>query len=76
MIQRKLLVLGKAGLTKDNFEESEERNMEMEKQKTMEDFFKSEVKESEDVESLWGEMTDEDLAAISDVEPPVKKIKT
>ena len=40
MIQKKLVVLNKAGLSKDNFEDSEEKNMEMEKQKTLDQFFK------------------------------------
>ena len=60
MIQKKLVVLNKAGLSKDNFEESEEKNMEMEKQKTLDEFFKPESKtdsnkgEGEDVEDSAG----------------------
>ena len=66
MIQKKLVVLNKAGLSKDNFEESEEKNMEMEKQKTLDEFFKPESKtekdkgEAEDVEDLWGVFEEEE----------------
>ena len=65
MIQKKLVVLNKAGLSKDNFEESEEKNMEMEKQKTLDKFFKiysTSIKErgKEDVEDLWGVLEDEE----------------
>jgi len=65
MIQKKLVVLNKAGLSKDNFEESEEKNMEMEKQKTLDEFFKTDskaIKErgEEDVEDLWGVLEDEE----------------
>merc|ERR1712126_468433 len=41
MIQKNLVVLNKAGLGKDNFEETEEKNMEREKQKTLEEFSKA-----------------------------------
>ena len=65
MIQKKLVVLNKAGLSKDNFEESEEKNMEMEKQKTLDLFFKADsgaIKEKgeEAVEDLWGVLEDEE----------------
>ena len=39
MIQKKLEVLNRAGLSKDNFEDSDQRDMEMEKQKTIDDFY-------------------------------------
>ena len=66
MIQKKLVVLNKAGLSKDNFEESEEKNMEMEKQKTLDEFFnKAESKATketgeEDMEDLWGFLEEEE----------------
>ena len=67
MIQKKLVVLNKAGLSKDNFEESEEKNMEMEKQKTLDQFFKvdsnanKDEKEGNDMEDLWGALEEEDV---------------
>lgn len=46
MIQNKLVVLNKAGLSKDNFEDSETKELEMENQMTIDDFFKSDEKEA------------------------------
>ena len=65
MIQKKLVVLNKAGLSKDNFEESEEKNMEMEKQKTLDDFFQAKgidenESSAENTDDLWGSLKDED----------------
>ena len=73
MIQKKLVVLNKAGLSKDNFEESEEKNMEMEKQKTLDEFFKADskaIKErgEEDVEDLWGVLEDEEKEIWDDID--------
>jgi hypothetical protein len=86
MIQRKLVVLAKAGLSKDNFEDSEQRNLEMEKQKTIDDFYQSDVGGSEQEkvgevwsdlcgdEEQWGELTDADLdLATCDADPPSGK---
>jgi SWI/SNF-related matrix-associated actin-dependent regulator 1 of chromatin subfamily A len=85
MIQRKLVVLARAGLSKDNFEDSEQRNLEMEKQKTIDDFYQSDVgraeKEGEDVWSElcgdgeeWGELTDADLdLATCNADPQPRK---
>ena len=65
MIQKKLVVLNKAGLSKDNFEESEEKNMEMEKQKTLDGFFQAKAIDEnessvENTDDLWGSLKDED----------------
>ena len=65
MIQKKLVVLNKAGLSKDNFEESEEKNMEMEKQKTLDEFFQAKAiaeneSSAENTDDLWGSLKDED----------------
>ena len=80
MIQKKLVVLNKAGLSKDNFEEAGERNMEMEKQKTIDDFYKAKEEEG-GVEELWevcgeewGDMSDADLDQLCQ-EPPSKKTR-
>ena len=79
MIQKKLVVLNKAGLSKDNFEEAGERNMEMEKQRTIDEFYKPKEEEEGGVEELWGvcgeeggDMTDADLEQLCQ-EPPTKK---
>merc|ERR1712126_579956 len=59
MIQKKLVVLNKAGLSKDNFEESEE------KQKTLDEFFQAKAiaeneSSAENTDDLWGSLKDED----------------
>ena len=88
MIQNKLVVLNKAGLSKDNFEDSETKELEMENQMTIDDFFKSDEKEAtvEATENVivddtddWGELTDADLEEVCTPEsesPPAKKAKT
>jgi len=74
MIQKKLEVLNKAGLSKDNFEESESKIMEDTQQHRIEDFFKADIKE-EELEMLWGDLTDEDFDFSQDESPP-KRMKT
>jgi len=73
LIQKKLEVLNKAGLSKDNFEESEAKIMEDTHQHKIEDFFKAEMKE-EDLDQLWGDLTDEDFI-FSQEESPPKRMK-
>jgi len=74
LIQQKLDVLNKAGLSKDNFEESEAEIMQDTRQHKIEDFFKADAKE-EDLDLLWGDLTDDDFNFSQTEEPPTKKKK-
>ena len=73
MIQGKLDVLNKAGLSKDNFEESESKVLEDTRQKKIEDCFN--VKRSQnheidpELEALWEDINDDDF---TDDSPPKK----
>jgi len=75
MIQSKLNVLNKAGLSKDNFEESESKVLEDTRQKKIEDCFNvknAEKPESDlDVEALWDNLGEDDF----NVDSPPKRIK-
>ena len=78
MIQKKLEVLNKAGLSKDNFEESEAEIMTDTRQHKIDEFFKADMKE-EDLDKLWGDLTDDDINfSQEDCEEPTaaKKMKT
>ena len=76
MIQKKLDVLNKAGLSKDNFEESESKVLEDTRQKKIEDCFNVEKSLKHeidpDVEALWD---DEDFNENFFDESPAKKPK-
>merc|ERR1712059_90088 len=75
MIQGKLDVLNKAGLSKDNFEESEAKVMEDTTQSKIEDFYKASVKGCDDgdlSDIIWGELNEDDF----DFESPPKRLKT
>eukprot|EP00092_Neocalanus_flemingeri_P016312 GFUD01017657.1.p1 GENE.GFUD01017657.1~~GFUD01017657.1.p1 ORF type:complete len:811 (-),score=228.30 GFUD01017657.1:63-2438(-) len=78
LIQKKLEVLNKAGLSKDNFEDSEAKIMEDTQQHRIEDFFNKvdteKVDTEKDLEMLWGDLTDEDFV-FSQEESPPKKMK-
>jgi len=75
LIQKKLNVLNKAGLSKDNFEDSDAKIMEDTTQHKIEDFFKADMKEEDLVDKLWGDLTDEDFAFSQEEESPSKKMK-
>jgi len=78
MIQKKLDVLNKAGLSKDNFEESEAEIMTDTRQHKIDEFFKADMKE-EDLDKLWGDLTDDDFSFSQEYceEPTAaKKMKT
>jgi len=81
MIQKKLDVLNKAGLSKDNFEESEAAVMEDTRQHKIDAFFQAEFKE-EDVDQMWGDLTDEDFIFNQEVQeasadpPAAKRMKS
>merc|ERR1719378_1450114 len=72
MIQQKLDVLNKAGLSKDNFEESEAKIMEDSRQKKIDGFFKPDAKE--EMDKLWDDVNDD--CFFIDEEPPAKRLKT
>ena len=76
MIQKKLDVLNKAGLSKDNFEESESKVLEDTRQKKIEDCFNVEKSLKHeidpDVEALWD---DEDFNENFFDDSPAKKPK-
>ena len=72
MIQQKLDVLNKAGLSKDNFEESEAKIMEDSRQKKIDGFFKPDSKE--EMDTLWDDVNDD--CFFIDEEPPAKRLKT
>merc|ERR1712142_153204 len=81
MIQQKLDVLNKAGLSKDNFEESEAAVMEDTRQHKIDAFFQAELKE-EDVDQMLGDLTDEDFIFNQEVQeasadpPAAKRMKS
>jgi len=72
MIQKKLDVLNKAGLTKDNFQDSESKVLMDKAQKTIEDFFTTENDKASD--DMFDEEWELDLANLD--ESPLKKQKT
>jgi len=60
-IQSKLNVLNKAGLSKDNFENSESRVMEDTRQTKIDDCFNSsKTSQEEDLDSLWTDLGEDD----------------
>jgi len=72
MIQKKLDVLNQAGLTKDNFQDSESKVLMDKAQKTIEDFFTTENDKASD--DMFDEEWELDLANLD--ESPLKKQKT
>ena len=58
IIQKKLSVLNSAGLSKDNFEDSESRVMEDTRQMKIEDSFNNSRanEEDEDFDAIWAEL--------------------
>ena len=72
MIQSKLSVLNKAGLSKDNFEESESKVLEDTRPNRIKDCFNAQkLQEDSDMEALLADLMDDDF---NDDSPP-KKIK-
>jgi len=76
LIQQKLEVLNKAGLSKDNFENSEAKIMEDTQQHRIEEFFKATSTKNE-LDLMWGDLTDEDfIFSQEQSESPPKRMKT
>jgi len=77
MIKRKLDVLNQAGLSKDNFENSDSRQLESKDQSRIQDFFKPEDEdEADEFDELWGSMENIDETEFEQYMPQqAKKIK-
>ena len=85
MIQAKLNVLNKAGLSKDNFENSEARVMEDTRQARIDDMFNSSRDSTaatsdhnpEELDSLWADLLEDDMEESTEtgVESQAKRIK-
>ena len=85
MIQAKLNVLNKAGLSKDNFENSEARVMEDTRQARIDDMFNSSKDSTaatsdhnpEELDSLWADLLEDDMEESTEtgVESQAKRIK-
>ena len=71
MIQSKLSVLNKAGLSKDNFEESESKVLEDTRPNKIKDCFNAQTIQ-EDMEALLADLMEDDF---NDDDSPPKKIK-
>ena len=56
-----LNVLNKAGLSKDNFENSEAKVMEDTRQSKINDFFNSSTASEDDFDAIWQDIVDNDL---------------
>ena len=70
MIQSKLSVLNKAGLSKDNFEESESKVLEDTRPNRIKDCFNAQkLQEDSDMEALLADLMDDDF---NDDSPPKK----
>ena len=54
-------VLNKAGLSKDNFENSEAKVMEDTRQAKINDFFNSSTASEDDFDAIWQDIVDNDL---------------
>ena len=81
IIQKKLYVLNEAGLSKDNFEDSEARVMEDTRQMKIEDSFnnsRGKEDENEDFDTIWADLLEDDMKSQDQdtgVESQAKRIR-
>ena len=79
IIQKKLYVLNEAGLSKDNFEDSEARVMEDTRQPKIEDSFnnsRGKEDEDEDFDTIWADLLEDDMKSQdTGVESQAKRIR-